>query len=199
MDKAFQREKPSSSQYGFKKRRYPIKDIIYHRILSYYHTDNDGNLTHSAGVLTEGELTPGVQSFTTSTKIFRDNYLEQMLAKNDRVLRIQSEPIHLSNAIHLISIEKKANSVKNLTETINAIFKEYEESLKRVHATIYQRSKWEVYKVHQRRLKDFTKDTKAEKVEYLKTAVVDIQSKYETFKMGLNRPILLRFKVPKLT
>jgi hypothetical protein len=190
LDNSIKRITEKKINYSMKRRKYPITDIIYHRLMSHYDQDEDGILKGTNGALDSEEVTPGIENFIDATSIYRNKYISDMINSKNRVLPVKSEYVYLSKEEHNKNEQKKLNSISGLASRISDLFKQYEETMRGLKSDNPSRTKWDVYKKHQSTITSFTKESKVQKNIYLQKAVIDIQKALDQIKM----PIKIRIK-----
>jgi hypothetical protein len=95
LDTTLKKMNPKTTAYSLKRRKYPIRDIIYHRLMSYYHKDEEGNLSKTYGNLNSVEVSPEAM-FTESCSTFRSKYIVEMIQNNNRILPVKCDLISLT-------------------------------------------------------------------------------------------------------
>ena len=185
LDKSLKRVKDRLSSYAITKRKYPIIDVIYHRLLSYYHKDDSGNLTNTNGAIQPTDITPDAHTFSKKAQSYRNSYIKEMLRSGDRVLAIKFGVKDLLFQDYQAAEERKSNTNAALTEQITELFALYEETMTALKSRNPKKQNWGVYKLHQKTLKTFNKDTKVDKHNYLIESVDRVRKEIDSIKNSL--------------
>jgi hypothetical protein len=194
LDKSFKRSSVTQSHYSIRRRKYPVRNILYHRLMSYFATDDEGNLTETIGTLQANSINPIAVQFTEKAATFRRSYIQSMLKQNNRTLPIRFELMYLSTKEYQEEVSRKENTVSSLTSQITGLFHEYEETMRRHKSVQPSKVKWKLYQSYQEKMKTFTKGTKELKIAYLKNIAIEIRSSLAKLK----EPIKITLRVKRV-